>query len=105
MIRMDMSKLKAAKAKFAKMQERKVLETTKKITLDVYRRVVEGSPVDTGAFRGAWEIEPPTKAGEPGRVSNATPYGPDLANGGSTQAADGWIENACEASARSRGGA
>jgi len=100
MISFDMSKLIAARSKFAKLQEQKVLETTQKITLDVGRKLIEGSPVDTGEFRGAWQIETPTASGQPGRVSNATPYGPELARGHSDQAPDGWIENAVEAAAR-----
>lgn len=99
-IRFDMSKLIAARAKFAQLQEQKVLEATQKITLDVGRKLIEGSPVDTGAFRGAWQIETPTAAGQPGRVSNPTPYGPALARGHSDQAPNGWIDNAVEAAAK-----
>jgi len=102
-IRFDMSQLIAAKAKFQKIQEQLTLEATQKITLDVGRRLIEGSPVDTGAFRGAWVIETPTAPGEPGRVTNATPYGPALALGHSDQAPNGWIENAVEGAARSGG--
>ena len=100
MIRFDMSALIAARARFAKMQEDKVLEVTQKLTLDVGRKLIEGSPVDTGEFRGAWEIETPTAAGQPGRITNPTPYGPQLARGHSDQAPNGWIDNAVEAAVR-----
>ncbi len=103
MIRFDMSELIAARAKFAKMQEDKVLEVTQKLTLDVGRKLIEGSPVDSGQFRGAWQIETPTAAGKPGRISNPTPYGPQLASGHSDQAPNGWIENAIEAATKFRG--
>ena len=99
-IRFDMSKLIAARAKFAKMQEDKVLEVTQKLTLDVGRKLIEGSPVDTGEFRGAWQIDTPEKPGDVGRISNPTPYGPKLAHGSSDQAPDGWIGNIVEAAAR-----
>lgn len=99
-VKFDMSQLFAARKKFAELQERKALELTQKLTLDVGRRLIEGSPVDTGNFRGAWQIETPTKPGEPGRVSNPTEYGPVLARGHSDQAPSGWVENSVEAAAR-----
>ncbi|WP_343545376.1 hypothetical protein [Sphingomonas paucimobilis] len=98
-----MSELIAARAKFAKLQEEKVLEVTQKLTLDVGRKLIEGSPVDTGDFRGAWQIETPTKPGDVGRITNPTPYGPDLARGRSDQAPNGWIENAVEAAVKFKG--
>jgi hypothetical protein len=99
-VRFNMSKLIAARAKFAALQEQKVLETTQKLTLDLSRKLIEGSPVDSGQFRGAWEIETPQKPDDVGRISNPTPYGPKLAHGSSTQAPDGWIDNAIEAVVR-----
>jgi hypothetical protein len=99
-VRFDMSKLIAARAKFAALQEQKVLELTQKLTLDVGRKLIEGSPVDTGEFRGAWQIDTPEKPGDAGRISNPTPYGPQLSRGSSSQAPDDWIENIVEAAAR-----
>lgn len=99
-VRFDMSKLIAARAKFARLQEQKVLELTQKLTLDVGRKLIEGSPVDSGQFRGAWQIETPQKPGDVGRITNPTPYGPKLARGHSDQAPNGWIENAVESAAR-----
>ncbi len=96
----DMRELIAARAKFARLQEQKVMELTQKLTLDVGRKLIEGSPVDTGAFRRGWQIEPPTAAGEPGRITNPTPYGPRLAAGSSDQAPNGWINNALEGATR-----
>lgn len=103
MIRFDMRKLIAARAKFAKVQEEVVLEVAQKLTLDVGRKLIEGSPVDSGDFRGAWQIETPTKPGDVGRITNPTPYGPALARGHSDQAPNGWIENAVEAAAKFKG--
>lgn len=100
MISFNMSKLIAARAKFAALQEQKVLEATQKITLDVGRKLIEGSPVDTGEFRRNWQIETPTAAGQPGRVTNPTSYGPALARGHSDQAPNGWIDSTLEAAAR-----
>lgn len=100
MIRFDMSKLIAARARFAKMQEDKVLEVTQKLTLDVGRKLIEGSPVDTGEFRGRWQIDMPQKPGDVGRISNPDPKGPKLARGHSDQAPNGWIDNAVEAAVR-----
>lgn len=105
MIRFDMSDLIAKRAKFKKLMEQREHELTQKMTLDVGRRLIEGSPVDSGEFRRNWQIEPPTAPGQPGRVSNSTPYGPALARGHSDQAPNGWIENAVEATAKTRGGA
>jgi len=102
-IRFDMSKLIAAKAKLQKRNEQKALEVTQKITLDVGRRLIEGTPVDTGEARGGWQIDTPTAPGQPGRVSNNVPHIIPLANGHSDQAPNGWIPNAVEAAARSGG--
>ena len=100
MIKFDMSKLIAARKQFAELQEQKVLELTQKLTLDVGKRLIEGSPVRDGDFRRAWDIQTPDKPGDAGRVSNPTVYGPKLARGHSSQAPDGWIENAVEAAAK-----
>lgn len=102
-VRFDMSQLIAARAKFAKMQQEKMLEVTQKITLDVGKKLIEGSPVDSGDFRGAWQIDTPTQSGQPGKISNPTVYGPALARGHSSQAPNGWIEAAVESAARSGG--
>lgn len=100
MISFNMSGLKAARAQLVQLERRRALELTQKLTLDLGRRLIEGSPVDTGAFRGAWAIDVPSKPGEPGRVSNPTEYGPALARGHSGQAPQGWIEDAVAAVAR-----
>lgn len=100
MIRFDMSKLIAAREQFRKLQEQKVHDLTTKLTLDVGRKLIEGSPVRDGDFRRAWDIETPSNPGDAGRISNPTVYGPQLARGSSSQAPDGWIENIVEAAAK-----
>ncbi|MGZ0071719.1 hypothetical protein ACT9ST_08435 [Sphingobium limneticum] len=102
-IRFNMDDLIRGRAEVKDMMDEVVLETTKKITLDVHANVVRGSPVRDGTFRGAWEVETPTKAGDSGKIINTTVYGPQLAKGHSPQAPDGWIENAIEAATRLRG--
>jgi len=99
-VSINTSDLARAVAQFKKAQNTRILQATQKITLDVGRRCIEGSPVDTGEFRGNWEIETPSALGQNGRISNATPYGPQLARGGSDQAPNGWIEDACEAAVK-----
>lgn len=102
-VRFDMTDLIRGRAEAAKMMDQAVLDVTKKITLDVHANVVRGSPVRDGTFRGAWEVETPKVAGDSGKVTNTTVYGPKLAKGSSPQAPDGWIENAIEAAIRLRG--
>lgn len=87
-----------------KLLDKTVLETTQKLTLDCGARLMEASPVDTGLFRGAWEIQTPTRAYEAGTVSNNTVYGPALAKGHSPQADEGWIELAVMAAIKFGGG-
>lgn len=93
-MRLDLSNLIAGKKRINDMIERRVLDVSRKTTLDVHRNVVEASPVDTGAFRGAWTVEVPAAPYEEGRVENATPYGPALVEGHSQQAPSGWLDNA-----------
>lgn len=76
------------------------LLTAQKLTLDVGKRLIEASPVDSGLFRSSWEINVPTKAYQAGTVTNNTVYGGRLAGGSSPQAGDGWIENCVVAAVR-----
>ncbi|NML04272.1 HK97 gp10 family phage protein [Sphingomonas sp. G-3-2-10] len=99
-VRINLSDLIAKKAVFNKLIEEKVVHVAQKITTDVHRNVVIGSPVDTGTFRGAWTVETPQKPFENGKVENTTAYGPYLVHGHSKQAPDGWIDNAIEAATR-----
>ena len=99
MIHIDFSDL-TDKRSVQKLAEEAQLEVVQKVTLDVHRNVVLGSPVDTGAFRGAWTVETPIKPGDSGKIENATPYGPQLLRGHSKQAPDGWVDNAVEAAVR-----
>jgi hypothetical protein len=41
---------------FAEKVQGKVVEATKKIASEVLSRVVQKSPVDTGRFRGNWQV-------------------------------------------------
>jgi hypothetical protein len=102
-VRFDMSKLIAARRDFAELQDQKVLEVTQKITLDLGKRLIEESPVRDGDFRRDWQIDTPDKAGDPGRIQNNMPYAVKLARGSSTQAPDGWIEDAVDAAAKAGG--
>jgi hypothetical protein len=79
------------------------LEMAQKVTLDIHAEVVRGSPVDTGAFRGAWTVETPKTTKDVGRIENTTVYGPKLVTGYSKQAPDGWLDNAVEAATRMGG--
>ena len=99
-VRFDMSDLIRKRDAINKLMGDKVLAVTQKITLDVGRNLIAASPVDTGEFRGNWDIETPDAPYKPGKVSNATPYGPELANGHSDQAPAGWIPNAINAATR-----
>ena len=99
-MKIDMSGLLKAIPEFKKAAEQQVLETTQKITLDVHANVVRGSPVDTGAFRGAWTVETPQKPFDSGKIENTTPYGPALVHGHSNQAPQGWLDNAIEAATK-----
>ena len=108
---------------------REVEETTSRIVrrfaLGALRRLVLASPVDTGRFRGNWQITvgPEEAAGETGRtdrsgaatiaagmqaisaqrgfdrvvIVNNVEYGPDLNNGSSKQAPAGFVEAAIDA--------
>ena len=93
-MRLDLSDLIAGKARARDLIERRVLEVSQKTTLDVHRAVVVASPVDTGAFRGAWTVEVPARPYDEGRIENATPYGPALVEGHSRQAPTGWLDTA-----------
>lgn len=97
MIKIDMSDLMLGRKDIQKLVDDTTLEVTKKITLDVGANLIKASPVDTGEFRGKWEIKTPDKAFDSGEVSNPTVYGPQLAGGRSKQAPEGWVENAIEA--------
>lgn len=77
-----------------------VLDVTSKVTLDAHTNLVAGSPVDTGAFRGAWTVETPNKAYEDGAIENDKEYAAALADGRSKQAPKGWVDNAIEAATR-----
>jgi hypothetical protein len=91
-IKIDLSDLIGKRGLINKVVEDKVLEVTQKVTLDAHRNLVLASPVDTGAFRGAWTAEVPTKAFESGAIENNTEYAVPLAHGHSPQAPAGWIE-------------
>ncbi|MGA1852621.1 hypothetical protein GS397_07050 [Sphingobium yanoikuyae] len=100
MLKIDLSDLLSKTPAMKQMVEQKVVEVAAKVTLDVHANVVAGSPVDTGAFRGAWTVETPTQPFENGKVENTTPYGPQLVDGHSGQAPKGWIDNAVLAATR-----
>ena len=100
MIKFDFSDLIKNMPIIESMIEREEIALAAKVTIDVHRNVVLGSPVDTGAFRAAWTVETPTRPFENGKVENNTAYGPALVHGHSTQAPNGWIDNAIEAATR-----
>lgn len=100
MIKIDLSDLIAKTPALTRMVEDKALEVTKKVTLDVHANLVIGSPVDTGAFRGAWTVETPDRPFENGVIENNTVYGPQLVDGHSSQAPKGWVDNAILAATR-----
>ncbi|KQO09436.1 hypothetical protein [Sphingomonas sp. Leaf242] len=99
-MRVDLSDLVGKRGKIKKMIEAKQVEVAAKVTLDAHRNIVMASPVDSGAFRAAWEVETPKKPYENGTVTNATEYAIPLAHGHSPQAPAGWIENACTAAVK-----
>lgn len=99
-MKIDMSDLLKAIPKFKAEAEKQVLEVTQKITLDVHAAVVKGSPVDTGAFRGAWTVETPQRPFDSGKIENTTPYGPALVHGHSNQAPNGWLDNVVASATR-----
>ncbi|WBY16627.1 hypothetical protein PF049_00185 [Erythrobacteraceae bacterium WH01K] len=83
-----------------KLVDETVHEVTTKVTLDAGRNLIAGSPVDTGGFRGNWDIETPNAPYEDGNIENNKEYAGALAAGHSDQAPRGWVENACEAAAK-----
>ena len=102
MIKIDLSDLIGKRGLINKVIEEKTLEVTQKVTLDAHKNLVQASPVDTGAFRGAWTVETPTKAFESGKIENNTEYAVPLAHGHSPQAPAGWIENAVVAATKGK---
>lgn len=97
-MRVDLSDL--MDGSIEKLVDEAVLDVTAKVTLDGHRNLVEASPVDTGAFRGAWTVETPNKAYDDGMIENDKEYAAALAKGHSPQAPDGWVENSIEAATR-----
>lgn len=100
----DFSDLIAKLPAINDMVGRKVQNLTNKVAADVHARVVQASPVDTGAFRGTWQLEPANAPYQNATVTNATPYGPFLVDGHSRQAPSGWLDNAVQAAAIIGGG-
>ncbi len=98
----DLSDLVGKRGKIQKAIEAKQVEVAAKVTLDAHANLVMGSPVDTGVFRGAWNVETPTKAFENGKIENSTEYGLELWNGHSPQAPAGWGENAITAAVKGK---
>lgn len=96
----DVSDLIAQQGAIKKMIEDKQVEVAAKITVDLHADLVRGSPVDSGEFRGAWTVDTPAKPFQNGKIENQTVYGPALMRGHSSQAPDGWVENAIEARTR-----
>jgi hypothetical protein len=92
-MRVSIRNLDPMKGAIRKGIGQKVLEATQKVTLEAHRNLVLASPAKTGAFRGAWTAETPSKPYENGWVENATQYATALANGHSPQAPAGWVEN------------
>lgn len=103
-VSLDMRDMIAKRKDLEKLLDKTVLDTSQKLTLDCGTRLIEGSPVADGDFRGAWVIETPTRAFEAGTITNNTVYGPKLAKGHSPQADDGWIELAVMAAIKFGGG-
>lgn len=101
----DVSDLIAKRRQLEKIIENAVLQTAEKLTLDVGKRLIETSPVDSGLFRSSWSINVPKKAYEAGTIQNNTVYGRKLAEGHSPQADDGWIENCLVAAVKFGGNA
>lgn len=99
-IKIDMSDLILGRAEINQMIGETVKEVTTKVALDVHAALVVWSPVDSGEFRGDWDVETPSKPFDGASVSNSKPYGPGLAHGASDQAADGSIDNAIDAATR-----
>jgi hypothetical protein len=99
-VKFDFSDLIAKAQKIDQRIAQTVLDVTQKVTLDVHANVVRGSPVDTGEFRGAWTVETPTAPYENSRVENTTVYGPQLMRGSSTQAPNGWVDDAVQAATK-----
>ncbi len=114
---------------------RQVVETHRraciKTAADIHRRLVDRSPVDSGAFRRDWAIDvgeakprefvkaEPGKSFPPLRtdfaaletapnfplltVSDVAPYAEKLAEGHSPQAPEGWVDLAVEEAAAALG--
>lgn len=96
----DLSDLLSKRGLIDKIMLDKVQQVKTKITLDVEKGAKEGSPVDTGEFRGKWETSIPSEPFQNAVITNTTPYGQYLLHGGSKQAPDGWLDNVIEAATR-----
>lgn len=99
-MRVDLSDLVGKRGAITKMVQAKQVEVAAKVTLDAHRNLVMASPVDTGAFRGAWTATPPTAPFQNGVVENNIEYAMPLWNGHSPQAPAGWGENAITAAVK-----
>lgn len=96
----DLSDLINKRGLIDQVVQGKVQEVKTKIALDLEKGAKEGSPVDTGEFRGKWETSIPDQPFKNAVITNTTPYGPYLLHGGSKQAPDGWLDNVIEAATR-----
>lgn len=80
-----------------------VQEEKTKVALDLHRKLVEWTPVDTGEARGGWQVDIPSKPSEAAEVSNAVEHIAFLVEGSSPQAPDGSFDNVIEAVAKGMG--
>lgn len=73
-------------------------EDVKKTATDLHRDLVNKSPVRDGEFRADWQLD---ISGKDAEVFNTKPYAQKLAEGSSSQAPNGWVDNAVDKAARS----
>lgn len=60
---------------------------------EIYDRIVDGTPVDTGTCAAGWDIN---FSGNDCTIRNDVEYTSYLEEGHSSQAPAGWVERACD---------
>jgi len=77
---------------FTKKTEVITLSVFKKVSFDVFGRVVRRTPVDTGRLKGNWHITPNITLGKRVFISNNLPYAQAIEDGHSKQAPAGMVK-------------
>ena len=77
---------------FIKKTEAKTLIVFKKVSFDVFGRIIRRTPVDTGRLKGNWQITSNIKLGKRVFISNNLPYAKRIEDGYSKQAPMGMVK-------------